>query len=111
MAAGALPDGTPVTISGGDTVRRRRTADGAPLGPELRHTSVWIAATTTGRKGRPGEAAEGSPPGLPHPNGTSYDAMPAAWHQTATTNSAAFPNDAGTGTGAGRPAPAKRSPS
>ena len=37
MAAGALPDGTPVIISGGDdgTVRVWRTADGTPVGEPL----------------------------------------------------------------------------
>jgi WD40 repeat protein len=37
VAAGALPDGTPVIISGGQdgTVRVRRTADGTPLVPPL----------------------------------------------------------------------------
>jgi hypothetical protein len=37
VAAGALPDGTPVIISGGadGTVRVRRTADGIPLVPPL----------------------------------------------------------------------------
>ena len=39
VAAGALPDGTPVIISGGSdgTVRAWRTADGTPLGEPLRH--------------------------------------------------------------------------
>jgi hypothetical protein len=37
VAAGALPGGTPVIISGGDdsTVRVWRTADGAPVMPSL----------------------------------------------------------------------------
>ena len=37
VAAGALPDGTPVIISGGDdgTVRVWRTADGTPVGEPL----------------------------------------------------------------------------
>ena len=37
VAAGVLPDGTPVIISGGDdgTVRVWRTADGTPVVPPL----------------------------------------------------------------------------
>ena len=36
MAAGALPDGTPVIIGGGDgTVRVWRLADGTPVGEPL----------------------------------------------------------------------------
>jgi hypothetical protein len=36
VAAGTLPDGTPVIISGGDgTVRVSRTADGTPVVPLL----------------------------------------------------------------------------
>ena len=37
VAAGALPDGTPVIISGGDdgTVRVWRMADGTPVGEPL----------------------------------------------------------------------------
>ena len=39
MAAGALPDGTPVIISGGDDgrVQVRRMTDGSPVGEPLRH--------------------------------------------------------------------------
>ena len=52
------------------------------------------------KKGRAGEAAEGFLRwACRTPNGTSYDAMPATWHEVATTNSAAFLNDAGIGTG------------
>ncbi len=37
VAVGALPDGTPVAVSGGDdrTVRVQRLADGSPLVPSL----------------------------------------------------------------------------
>ena len=48
MAAGALPDGTPVIISGGDdgTVRVWRTADGTPVGEPLtgHHGPVYAVA-------------------------------------------------------------------
>ena len=58
MAAGALPDGTPVILSGGadGTVRVWRTADGTPLVPPLhlpesvRHVAVYgdVIVTATG---------------------------------------------------------------
>ena len=48
VAAGALPDGTPVIISGGHdgTVRVWRLADGAPVGEPLRghDGAVWAVA-------------------------------------------------------------------
>jgi WD40 repeat protein len=47
VAAGALPDGTPVIASGGDdgTVRVWRLADGTPLVPSLDLPApVWAAA-------------------------------------------------------------------
>jgi WD40 repeat protein len=48
VAAGALPDGTPVIISGGEdgTVRVRRTADGTPVGEPLdgHGGPVWAVA-------------------------------------------------------------------
>ena len=42
MAVGALPDGTPVIVSGGvdGTVRVRRLADGTPAGKPLRHDTA-----------------------------------------------------------------------
>jgi WD40 repeat protein len=47
VAAGALPDGTPVIISGshGGAVRVWRTADGTPLMPSLNLPEpVWAVA-------------------------------------------------------------------
>ena len=48
VAAGVLPDGTPVIISGGEdgTVRVWRTADGTPVGEPLtgHHGPVWAVA-------------------------------------------------------------------
>jgi hypothetical protein len=47
VAAGALPDGTPVIISGGDdgTVRVWRIADGTPAVPPLDlYEAVWYLA-------------------------------------------------------------------
>ena len=50
VAAGALPDGTPVIISGGrdGTVRVWRTADGTPLGDPLRNYKSEVAAVAAG---------------------------------------------------------------
>jgi WD40 repeat protein len=51
VAVGALPDGTPVIVSGSrdDTVLVWRLADGTPVGPPLTgHTgTVWAGAVTT----------------------------------------------------------------
>ena len=51
MAAGALPDGTPVIISGGDdgTVRVWRLADGTPVGEPLRGHDGWVTRWRPGR--------------------------------------------------------------
>ena len=50
MAAGALPDGTPVIISGGwdGTVRVWRTADGTPVGEPLSGDNNVVDAVATG---------------------------------------------------------------
>jgi WD40 repeat protein len=50
VAAGALPDGTPVIISGGDdgTVRVRRTADGTKVGKPLRGHNGPVNAVAAG---------------------------------------------------------------
>ena len=50
VAAGALPDGTPVIISGGGdgTVRVWRLADGAPLGEPLRGHDGTVGAVAAG---------------------------------------------------------------
>ena len=50
MAAGALPDGTPVIISGGDdgTVRVWRTADGTPVGEPLTGHDGPVRAVAAG---------------------------------------------------------------
>ena len=50
MAAGALPDGTPVIISGGDdgTVRVWRLADGTPVGEPLRGHNGPVGAVAAG---------------------------------------------------------------
>ena len=50
VAAGTLPDGTPVIISGGwdGTVRVWRLADGTPLGEPLPGHSGWVAAVAAG---------------------------------------------------------------
>jgi pimeloyl-ACP methyl ester carboxylesterase len=100
-AAGALPDGTPVTISGSDTVRVWRTADGAPARARTTpHIRLDRERQRLANKGRAGEAGEGFLRwACRAPDGTSYDAVPATWHEIATTNSAAFLNDVGIGTG------------
>ena len=45
VAVGALPDGTPVIVSGGDeaTVRVWRLADGTPVGEPLRAQTSWVS--------------------------------------------------------------------
>ena len=50
MAAGALPDGTPVIISGGEdgTVRVWRLADGTPVGEPLTGHDGAVAAVAAG---------------------------------------------------------------
>ena len=50
VAAGALPDGTPVIISGGDdgTVRVWRTADGTPVGEPLTGHDGRVTAVAAG---------------------------------------------------------------
>ena len=50
VAVGALPDGTPVIVSGGDdgTVRVWRLADGAPVGEPLRGHNGGVAAVAVG---------------------------------------------------------------
>jgi WD40 repeat protein len=49
VAAGALPDGTPVIISGdGDTVRVWRLADGTPVGEPLRGHDGAVLAVAAG---------------------------------------------------------------
>jgi WD40 repeat protein len=50
VAAGALPDGTPVIISGGldGTVRVRRTADGTPVGEPLTGHTGGVNAVAAG---------------------------------------------------------------
>ena len=50
VAAGALPDGTPVIISGGDdgTVRVWRTADGTPVGRAADRPRGWVYAVAAG---------------------------------------------------------------
>ncbi len=50
VAAGALPDGTPVVISGGadGTVRVWRTAGGTPVGEPLRGYGGGVLAVATG---------------------------------------------------------------
>ena len=55
MAAGALPDGTPVIISGGygdGTVRVWRLADGTPVGEPLRGSDGGVWAVAAGAAGR-----------------------------------------------------------
>ena len=64
VAAGALPDGTPVIISGGEagTVRVWRTADGTPVG-ELttgHHGRVWTVAAGALPDGTPVIITSGS---------------------------------------------------
>jgi WD40 repeat protein len=54
VAAGALPDGTPVIISGGrdglsdHSVRIWRLADGTPVGQPLTGHALWVAAVAAG---------------------------------------------------------------
>ena len=50
MAVGALPDGTPVIVSGGDdgTVRVWRLADGTPVGEPLTGHSGAVRAVAVG---------------------------------------------------------------
>ena len=49
VAAGALPDGTPVIISGGDdAVRVWRTADGIPVGEPLTGHAGAVSAVAAG---------------------------------------------------------------
>ena len=50
VAAGALPDGTPVIVSGGDegTVRVWRLADGTPVGQPLRGHDGRVNAVAAG---------------------------------------------------------------
>src|SRR6185437_8382586 len=50
LAVGALPDGTPVIISGGldGTVRVWRTADGTPAGEPLTGHDAWVYAVAAG---------------------------------------------------------------
>ena len=70
------------------------------LAPERRHIRLDRERQRLAKKGRAGEAGEGFPRSACRtPDGTSYDALPATWHEIATTNSAACPNDAGAGTG------------
>jgi WD40 repeat protein len=51
VAAGKLPDGTPVIISGGDdgTVRVWRLADGTPVGEPLRGHDGRVRAVAAGK--------------------------------------------------------------
>jgi WD40 repeat protein len=57
VAVGALPDGTPVIVSGGydGTVRVWRLADGTPVGEPLTGHTGWVTAVTVGalRDGTP----------------------------------------------------------
>jgi WD40 repeat protein len=50
VAAGALPDGTPVIISSGldGTVRVWRMADGTPVGEPLAGHDGWVTAVAAG---------------------------------------------------------------
>ena len=50
VAVGALPDGTPVIVSGGDdgTVRVWRLADGTPVGEPLSGHAGWVRAVAVG---------------------------------------------------------------
>jgi WD40 repeat protein len=50
VAVGALPDGTPVIVSGGHdgTVRVWRLADGAPVGEPLTGHTDWVTAVAAG---------------------------------------------------------------
>ena len=50
VAVGALPDGTPVIVSGGDdgTARVWRLADGAPVGEPLRGHDGGVSAVAVG---------------------------------------------------------------
>jgi WD40 repeat protein len=50
VAAGVLPDGAPVVISGGrdGTVRVWRLADGTPIGKPLRGHDDWVTAVAAG---------------------------------------------------------------
>ena len=50
MAVGALPDGTPVIVSGGHdgTVRMWRLADGTPHGKPLTGHTDWVNAVAVG---------------------------------------------------------------
>ena len=50
VAVGALPDGTPVIVSGGGdgTVRVWRLADGTPVGEPLRGHTGWVDAVAVG---------------------------------------------------------------
>jgi len=49
MAVGALPDGTPVIVSGGyGTVRVWRLADGTPVGEPLTGHTGWVSAVAVG---------------------------------------------------------------
>ena len=50
MAVGALPDGSPVIVSGGDdaTVRVWRLADGTPVGEPLRGHAGPVDAVAVG---------------------------------------------------------------
>ena len=50
VAVGALPDGTPVIVSGGGdgTVRVWRLADGTPVGEPLRGHADWVTAVAVG---------------------------------------------------------------
>ena len=82
VAAGALPDGTPVIISGGDdgTVRVWRTADGTPVGEPLRprrpvsavaagrcRTAPRSSSAAARRHGAGWRLADGTPVGEPRP--------------------------------------------
>jgi hypothetical protein len=48
VAAGALPDGTPVIVSGADTVRVWRLADGTPVGKPLTGHDGLVHAVAAG---------------------------------------------------------------
>jgi hypothetical protein len=65
VAAGALPDGTSVIISGGDTVQMWRAADGAPLVPPLDQPNQYTCCCSRQRHhhcGRPTLPSTGSAP-------------------------------------------------
>ena len=75
VAAGALPDGTPVIISGdnGGTVRVWRTADGTPVGEPLTgHHGAMTAVTA-------GALPDGTPVIISGDNGAGYGGTVRVW--------------------------------